>query len=193
MKGTQLGNLVKEVKTLLEPFGESAQLSGLNFTMHKSQRALMTTLAKSFIISLSIICVLALAWFRSPRYFFAFLAVNIAPLGPTVLCMWMFGLSLNIATIMTFSVSLGLVVDGSFHLAHALTNGHSPEKTLYETRLPVAMSGILLALSFSLFAPQGFLPVKEFGLCLCIGLFFGAVFDLLILPALLGQHKLSAR
>ncbi len=102
--------------------------------------------------------------------------------------MKLLGLSLNIATVMTFSISLGLIVDGSFHLAFAHHRSISSDEYHYENILPIIFSSAILIVSFSIFSTNSFLPIREFGICLAVNIFAGLIFDIFCLPRLFPQN-----
>jgi uncharacterized protein len=158
------------------------KLNGLYYTLRKGQAELINVLGKSFTISLLIIAFISLIHFKSAKVFSSFLIVNILPVFISFLFIRLFNLSFNIATVMTFSISLGMIVDGSFHIAHALNKDID---IVEDTYLPIFLSSVLLIFSFLSFAFYGFLPIREFGICLSINLFLGLFFDLFVLPALL--------
>lgn len=164
---------------------EQVEFNGLFYHLMVAQKAMIQTLIKSFLASLLIISIIAFIAFKSIRVFFLFLFVNIIPVFISFPIMYMFGLSFNIATVMTYSISLGLIVDSSFHLIHILA-GEQVDKNYYHqtVAVPILSTSILLIASFLLFGLNSFLPIRQFGLCLSLILFLGLVFDLKILPTL---------
>jgi predicted RND superfamily exporter protein len=56
--------------------------------------------------------------------------VNILPVLLSFVFLYLLGLSFNIATVMIYSISLGIVVDSSFHLVHAFYD-HKMQKDFY--------------------------------------------------------------
>ena len=95
------------------------------------------------------------------------------------------GGSFNIATVMTYSISLGLIVDSSFHLIHDYKR-NLPDLTIFKrTKMPVIFSNLSLCLLFSFFTFIPFLPIREFGINLSILTVIGLFFDLKVLPLLL--------
>ncbi|MCF8060419.1 MAG: hypothetical protein K9K67_14045, partial [Bacteriovoracaceae bacterium] len=140
--------------------------------------------------SLILISTLSLLYFKSFKIFFIFLAVNIIPVFASFPLLYLFGLSFNIATVMTYSISLGLIVDSSFHIIHAL-NKPDLSKSYYIKGVvtPILGASTLLAFCFFLFGLNDFLPIREFGLCLGIVILWGALLDLKVLPALYNRKK----
>lgn len=172
-----------DLRELLQKEGVDFQIGGLYHALRSGQSALISTLGKSFLMSLVIILFLGHLAFRRWRFTFSFLFVNLAPVGISFLLLKLFGLSFNVATVMTYSISLGLIVDGSFHFADYC---HREERSnLILVKRPIFQSGLMLALSFFLFSTDDFLPIREFGICLGLNLLLGTLFDLFVLPKLL--------
>lgn len=162
---------------------------GLYYHLMVAQDQMITTLLKSFLISLLIISTFALIAFRSLKVFFIFLVVNIIPVCINFVLMRVFNFSFNIATIMTYSISLGLIVDSSFHIIHALSLKYSQSNYIKTIVRPVIQTNVILSLSFLCFFINDFLPIREFGVCLGMIIFTGLIFDLLVLPTLYRGNK----
>ncbi|MCR9206064.1 MAG: hypothetical protein NXH75_15885, partial [Halobacteriovoraceae bacterium] len=149
------------------------------------QKKMIGTLFKSFFLSLVLISLIAFLYFKKIKLFFVFMAVNILPVFASFPLLWLFGLSFNIATVMTYSISLGLVVDSSFHIIHTLHDESRDRDFLVKSVLqPIVGASVLLAICFFFFALIDFLPIKEFGLSLGIVILLGMVLDLKVLPSL---------
>lgn len=181
--------LLAKVKSVM---GNSEyEIDGLYYNLMISQREMVHTLSKSFLLSLIIMTIIAVIALRNLRLFVIFTVVNTLPLGLSLGFLYFFDMSLNIATVMTYSVGLGIVVDSTFHLLHYLKEEHFKAKTYIETIVkPILTSSFTLILAFSLFGFYDFLPIKEFGLNLAFILLCGMIFDLFVLPTLyLGNSK----
>lgn len=175
----------QELESFLNQNKIPATLGGLYYTLRMSQNSLILILVKSFTISLFVIILLAFIHFRDFKILSSFFLANVIPALMSLFLMWLTGLTINIATVMTFSISIGIIVDGSFHIAHAIKSGESNQSILKESLVPIFMSSAILILSFLLFAFYGFLPIRHFGLTLAINIFMGLLFDLKVLPWLL--------
>ena len=86
---------------------------------------------------------------------------------------------------MTFSISLGMVVDSTFHIVHSFINKIKFDTYFKTTIIPIVSSTILLIFCFLLFGTNEFLPIKHFGLTLAFSILIGSLFDLFILPTLI--------
>ncbi len=170
---------------ILDQYDLKYDFNGLYYHLMVAQKNMIITLFKSFFISLIIISLLAFIFFKKIRLFFIFIAVNVIPVFASFIVLKTLGISFNIATVMTYSISLGLIVDSSFHIIHALEKMPMNSKLYFQSVvLPIIGSTLVLCISFALFAVHDFLPIKEFGMCLAIILFIGMIYDLKILPRL---------
>lgn len=166
--------------------GENAHhFNGLYFHLMKAQKKMITVLFKSFFSSLLLISFLSWIYFRSRRVFLLFMVVNILPVLASFPLLWLFGLSFNIATVMTYSISLGLIVDSSFHILHALRKEDITQDFYLKTVVtPILIGSSFLAICFFLFALNDFLPIRQFGICLALVILWGLLMDLKVLPTL---------
>ncbi len=176
----------KTVATIVKSAGPWNEISyhftGTSYNLKRSQLNLVSVLAMSFLSSLIIITLAAFLFNRKIVPTLIFFAVNLFPLLATCLFIKLFDLSFNIATVMTFSIALGLVVDGTFHLQHA----HEylpPEQIWPAVKYPIWASALVLTLSFGVLAINSFLPIREFALVLVLSIFLGMLFDLYFLDA----------
>lgn len=164
------------------------EFNGLYYHLMEAQKVMIGTLFKSFFLSLIIICTIAFLYFRDGKLFFTFMLVNIIPVFASFPFLYLFGLTFNIATVMTYSISLGLVVDSSFHIIHALKKGIGHHQYQEGVQKPILGASLLLALCFFLFGLSDFLPIRQFGLCLAIVILLGMFSDLKLLPFLLTKE-----
>ena len=168
-------------------------LNGLYFQLMMAQREMISTLFYSFALSLFVISLLAFLTFKSIKLFFIFMFVNIIPVLLSFLFLYLFKLSFNIATVMTYCISLGLIVDSSFHIIHALKDPNTKYAYYFKTVVtPIINGSLVLSFCFISFALNDFLPIREFGICLSIVILIGMFFDLKVLPTLfLEKSRLS--
>lgn len=176
--------ILSEIDSVLKTEDIIYSYNGLYYHLMTAQKTMINTLFKSFLFSLIVISLLAFITFRKIKVFFIFLIVNIIPVLISFVAMKILNLSFNIATVMTYSISLGLIVDSSFHIIHALDNNYTAEYFYKTVTTPVIQASLILSLAFATFALNGFLPIRQFGICLSIIIFIGMIFDLKILPRL---------
>ncbi len=169
------------------------QINGIHHNLMVSQNAMIDVLLSSFISSAVIIFLFSALFLRSLRYNLIFIFVSLLPVALTFGAMYFLGFSINIATVMTFSISLGLVGDSSFHIIYAKkfrfkNFDEYGRGVLY----PVLGSGLLLCVCFGMFTFNTFMPIRQFGGILAIIMLFGTLVDLYVLPTLLygtKEHK----
>ncbi|MFG1501283.1 hypothetical protein ABMA70_13835 [Halobacteriovorax sp. XZX-3] len=163
----------------------SFRLDGLYYNLMISQKAMVHTLSKSFLLSLIVMATIAVVFLRQLKLFAIFILVNTMPLGLSLGFLNIMGMSLNIATVMTYSVGLGIVVDSTFHLLHFFDQRRGNFDVYVETIVkPILTSSLTLIIAFLLFGIYDFLPIREFGVNLSFILFCGMIFDLFVLPTL---------
>jgi len=179
---------LKEVENILAELPYNVRINGIYYNLMKSQNALITVLGKSILLSLFVICLLSSILFKDLKVIPIFLLINILPIAGALIFMYLIGLSLNIATVMTFSISLGLIVDTGIHLVYNLRKGETFNHYFKTTLTPILASSILLIFSFLIFGTYGFLPIREFGITLAIALFFGVVIGLFSVPTLINKR-----
>ncbi len=177
--------MLGEIKKILNKQAHHFSFSGIHYFLTMAQKEIIFTLIKSFFLSLIVISLLSALWLRSFKIFCLFIYINTAPVLISFIFLFLLNGSLNIATVMTYSISLGLIVDSSFHLINDLGQGHSMDRIFKQTKTPIILSSIMLIFLFSLFHFVPFLPIQEFGLNLSILLTLGLIFDLKILPTFL--------
>jgi len=177
--------LLQKIKTSFVGSPFIPHFNGLYFHLMTAQKEMIITLFKSFLISLVVISFIAFIFFKTPRLFFIFLVVNIVPVFGSFSLLLLFGISFNIATVMTYSISLGLIVDSSFHIIHALEKKDLTYNYFLKTVIvPVLQGSLLLSTCFFMFAFNDFLPIQQFGISLGIIILLGMIFDLKVLPTL---------
>lgn len=167
------------------------EMSGIYFNLMHSQEALLSILARSFASSLAVIAAIVMLFYRSGRLLALFLFPNLLPPLSALPFLYYSGFSINVATVMVFSVSLGMIVDSTLHVIHALDarTWQGFDFYLKTTLVPLLSSSLLLIVSFCLFGISGFLPIRQFGLTLAFVLAVALVLDLFALPTLIAKRN----
>lgn len=183
----------KTLSTYLKSKGVSFQVNGIHHNLMVSQNAMIDVLASSFISSAVVIFIFSAFFLRSIKYNLVFIFVSLLPVALTFGAMYFLGFSINIATVMTFSISLGLVGDSSFHIIYAKKVRFKDFDEYGRGVLsPVVGSGLLLFVCFGMFTFNTFMPIRQFGGILAIIMLLGTLADLYVLPTLLygtNDHK----
>ncbi len=151
---------------------------------------------KSFASSFLQILLLMSLLFRSFKAGFTCLIPNLAPLFFIFVVMGVSGIALDVATVLIAGIILGITVDDTIHLYHGyqhrIKHGATQVYAIIRSvessgRAVIAISAVLIA-QFSLLGLSDYRPTAHFGMLCAIGLLAGQVFELLLMPALLGTQ-----
>ena len=189
ISGEKYDKLMKNVDNVLNKTGLKYHYTGQYYWLINAQRGLINTIIKSFSFTLFFISIFVLAIFRNIRTCLIFTYVNIYPVLVVLYLLPITGISINLATVMSFSISLGLMVDSTFHLFFEQRRNANLEDIHQTTILPIFWSNFILGSIFLLFGFISFLPIRQFGLSMSMLIFLGLFFDLYVLPRLLGIQK----
>jgi len=133
-----------------------------------------------------------LMWRNVPLAIMAMLP-NIAPIFWVFAIMGAFAIPLDMATALIAGVALGVAVDDTIHftdnyrehLAHGRSHAQALLRTMSESGKACMINTVIITSQFLLLLSSDFVPTRYFGLLTAIGLIVAAVFELLLLPALL--------
>lgn len=177
---------IKKIEEVLNKSSFKFRINGLHHNLMISQDAMIGILYESFLLSALLVFIVSALYLRKLRLIVAFTIVNAVPILFAFLFMYIMNYSINIATIMTFSVALGLLGDSTFHISHAkLFPFKSFSDYASAVLTPVLLSGVLLFLCFAIFMFNDFHPIKEFGGILAFMILGGYLSDLYLLPTLI--------
>lgn len=174
--------------------GIHTELAGYGKLFADQEDRIVDGQLKSFASAFLQIFLLLALMFRSFRGALICLVPNLAPLFFIFVVMGSTGIALDVATVLIAGVILGITVDDTIHLYHGylhrIQNGVSPVFAIIRSvessgRAVIAISVVLIA-QFGLLALSDFRPTANFGMLCAVGLFAGQVFELLLMPALLG-------
>ncbi len=174
--------------------GVSIELAGYGRLFADQEDRIVDGQLMSFTSAFLEILLLMALMFRSFRGALICLVPNLAPLFFIFVIMGVTGIALDVATVLIAGVILGITVDDTIHLYHGyqhrIRRGISPVFAIVRSvessgRAVVAISVVLIA-QFSLLGLSDFRPTAHFGMLCAVGMFAGQVFELLLMPALLG-------
>jgi predicted RND superfamily exporter protein len=197
------GELTEKVRSSCAPIIEEASkksdvsltITGLSPVFHEAQQLLLRDLAKSFLLAFAIITPVMMVIMRSV---FAGLLAMIPNLAPTALVfgvMGWWGIPLDIASILTASVALGIAVDDTLHFitwfSRNLARGLSTRVAVthaYSKCAPAMIQTTLICCAAMLvFLPTDFLPTRKFAILMTFMLCGALIGDLVLLPAILSS------
>jgi predicted RND superfamily exporter protein len=145
----------------------------------QSQKDLIHSLLLSFMFSFVISTGIVSFYLKSWKLILSFVLVNLAPIALTLLLFPVFKMQLNMATIMSFSISFGLIVDGTIHLLFDKKQNSAKED--WHITNPIFISNLVIIMAFMLLLFNDFLPLWQFGLSLSLILLIGLIYDLYVL------------
>lgn len=172
-----------------------AVFTGVVPIVYQAQRALLNSLVESTVWSFLTITPIMMLVSRSV------LAGSVAMLPNAVPIVLIFGgmgwldIPIDIGSMMTASIALGVAVDDTIHflaryrdeLSRTPDRNHAIELTYAHCAVPTLQAALISGLGLSVFAFSTFTPTQRFGwLMLCI-LIAGVVAELVLLPALLAS------
>ncbi len=180
--------------------GVDTQFSGYGKMFADQTDHIVNGQIKSFASAFLQIFLLIALLFRSVRGALICLIPNLAPLFFVFVVMGATGIALDVATVLIAGIILGITVDDTIHLYHGyqhrIRHGVSPVFAIIRSvessgRAVIAISIVLIA-QFSLLGLSDFRPTAHFGMLCALGLLAGQVFELLLMPALLGlRHRVG--
>lgn len=156
--------------------------------------AVVSDLAGSLATALLIILAFLSLLFRNLRLGLLSLPPNLLPLAFVAGWMGYFGIPLNAATVIIFSVSIGLAVDGTIHVLARFREEFRVDYDTHEalvramrgTGKAILLTNASLLIGFGVMLVSSFVPVRLFGTLICVTVVGCTAGTLLVLPALLG-------
>jgi predicted RND superfamily exporter protein len=178
--------------------------------IHLTGSAMISTNALEHIIfstiaslGVAVVAIFLLVLFLLRSFTFALIALfpNLVPIIVTLAAMQIVGVSLRVATVMIFSMALGIAVDACVYLItrfreeslrHHSTDGESHsdvlhaiiERTMRGSGRPVVYTTAMLLAGFSALAISKFGALRDFAILSAVTLSTAMVVDLLLWPAL---------
>ncbi len=195
----EIGQVIKRIRTHVDAqpiTGMRYDIAGFGQLFADQTERIVDGEIKSFASSFLQILLLLSLMFRSFKAGFICLIPNLAPLFFIFVVMGVSGIALDVATVLIAGIILGVTVDDTIHLYHGylhrIKHGATPVFAIIRSvessgRAVIAISVVLIA-QFSLLGLSDYRPTAHFGMLCAIGLLAGQVFELLLMPALLGMQ-----
>lgn len=176
-----------------DPLGIRVSLTGEGYTGSVGLEAIVRDLLGSLSTAVAIIFALMVFLFGSWRLGLLSIPPNVIPLVGTMAWMAFRDIRLNAATVIVFSISLGLAVDGSIHLLARYREeiqrglGRNPAlvRAARGTGRAVVVSCMTLMLGFGVMLLSSFVPVRRFGELIGVTVGMCLLSTLVVQPALL--------
>ncbi len=167
--------------------------TGLVPVVYKAERELLNGLIESFFWSFVMMAAMMSVVFRDIRAGLYTMLPNVWPIAVVFGLMSWIGIAVDIGTMMTASVAMGVCVDDTVHFANWFRRATRlglarPQAVVlaYENAAgAIYQSTVIVALGLAIFAFSQFMPTRRFGYLMSILLFFGLVADLVLSPAML--------
>ncbi len=173
--------------------GISSSSTGVLVLSFRIQEMLLADLFKSFLSALALVAIVMIIALRSVLGGLMAMLPNIFPTIILFGAMGWMSRSIDIGTVMTASVALGIAVDGTFHFLKwfslAVKQGRSQQEAIEVAYAHCAgalvQSTIICGCGLLIYAFSGFMPVRNFSFVLMLLLIIALFGDLVLLPALL--------
>ncbi len=185
----------------------TATYTGIVPIVYKAQRALLGSLIESIVMSFIMISIVMMILLRdwrekvtltnfiNPWAGLIVMLPNVLPIVLVFGAMGFLGIPVDIGSMMTASVALGIAVDDTIHFLNwyrqGLDEGYNRRSSIhkaYERCAPAMMQTTLIAgLGLSVFALSTFAPTQRFGVLMLVLLVVALLGDLILLPAILSS------
>jgi hypothetical protein len=177
------------------PLGIDAVYTGLVPVVYKAQREMLVGLAFNFITDLLTIAAVMTVVFRDLSAGLILLVPSVFPVLIVFGLMGWFGVTIDVGTIMTPTVALGVSVDDVVHFLIWYRRGLSEGKSRRDSIMlayegcarAMYQSWAVLGLGLAVFALSSFVPTQRFGAMMFFLLTAALVGNLLMLPAVLAS------
>jgi len=199
-KSQKLTHQMPEIeRRMREIFGNAAKTlpTGVIHLTHQMENYLLSSQIKSLLLALTVVSVAMLLMLRSLKLGILAMIPNLLPILLTLGLMPMLGISLDVGTVMIASVALGLVVDDTIHFLSRLKLEIKKTQEIESaiasatsiTGRAIIFTSLALSLGFLVLFFASFNPVIHFGILSSIVIILAVVFDLIVLPSVIGFVK----
>jgi uncharacterized protein len=204
LAGVDYGQFIDHLKQAVEPvMAEERQrevkgIEGVVYTgvvpvVYQAERELLSGLIDSFFLAFAMIAAMMGMVFRDVRAGLYTMLPNVWPVAVVFGAMSWLGIALDIGTMMTASVAMGVCVDDTVHFANwyrrakrmGLPRREATVLAFENSAGAIYQSTVIVALGVGIFALSQFVPTRNFGYLMGLLLFCGLVADLVLTPAML--------
>jgi predicted RND superfamily exporter protein len=171
----------------------SGHTTGMAVRMHEFEYGLVTTQIASYAASFVMVFGSILIGLRSARLTVLSIPPNILPTLGVFATMGAFHLSLNVATVMVASISLGIAVDNTVHLLanyrrlrlDSTDTARAIVDTLVDVGPACIVTTVTACIGFFTLAVSVFIPIANFGTLSGIAMLVALAADLVLVPSIL--------
>jgi uncharacterized protein len=175
--------------------GVTENISGGVFLVAMAQQRLLWDLAESFALAFVLISIAMMVLTRSLAIGMLAMIPNVFPVLLIFGLMGWGGMPVDVGTMMTACVALGIAVDDTSHFLtwyrRAIAEGHANHAALRQAyrhcATPMLQTSVICGLGMLVFTVSPFMPAARFAWLMFALLAAALVADLLILPALLAS------
>jgi hypothetical protein len=176
-----------------DPERVAAVYTGVVPIVYKAQRMLLDSLIESTFWSVITITPLLMWIARSLAAGAVAMLPNVLPILVVFGGMGWLGIDVDVGSMMTASIALGVAVDDTIHYLNwfreALDRLHDRNKAILAAyrhcATPTLQAAVISGLGLSIFALSTFTPTQRFGVLMLVILWLGAIAELIYFPALL--------
>jgi hypothetical protein len=176
------------------PAGQlQARFTGIMPLIETVQEMILQDLSRSFGTAFLLITLVMIAVVRSLRIALVAMIPNVFPVVAAFGLMGWLAIPVDIGSLMTASVALGIAVDDTIHFLASyrrlISQGNDPKSAvrgaIHHCGRAMLQTTVICGLGLLVFAASSFIPTHRFGLMMCGLLVAALAGDLLLLPALL--------
>ncbi len=194
--GLFLGQIRQQVGQALDQLdvdGIRPVYTGLTPLVYKAQRALLRGMFLSFLTALIFVALVMILVQRSVVVGLLAMVPNVFPAILVFGFMGWSGIKVDIGSVMTASVALGIAVDGTIHFLtwyrRELAAGNQPAEAVrrayHHCAWAMVETTVICGLGLLLFAASAFVPTRRFAWMMFALLLAALAGDLVLLPAIL--------
>ena len=170
------------------------RFTGIAPLIDKAQHDIYSGFWSSFMSAFWMIMLVMVVSLRWPMAGFIGMLPNVAPIAVVFGFMGWINLPVDIGMMMSGSISLGIAVDGAFHLlvryrevlAEKKDRAQAIRTALQETGPPILQATLIMSIGMLALTFSSFGPTALFGWLMCATLLTSLLGDLVLLPCLLG-------
>lgn len=196
--GSFLQRLRRHVEPVVEPYRRkdgsiAVTYTGVTPVVYQVQQELLNDLYSSFLMAFVLVTALMIIPLGSVRAGLVAMLPNAMPMVVLFGTMGWLRISVDIGTVMTASVALGLAVDGTFHfltwfrdeMGRGQLRIRAVDMAFRHCGRALVQTAVICSLGLLVFGLSGFLPARNFSWMLMLLLLGSLTCNLVLLPAIL--------